>query len=194
MLAFLLFITGCGVSSAADIVSGEIVEYGYYEKKGEFERHQNIATTSGYVQEGKNVELVEQTDRIPLARNRLFGFKFRITGFDDKNAVQLKLVVTHPEITRDNGSKSSGYSYPVLLDVNNGVIENRSGYSIDHDYEMVEGEWAFELWYYNQKLVSQTFHTVAADDTNTAPENNEQESAPLQDSQENQQPVAGNKG
>lgn len=138
---------------------GKVTEYGYYKVDSELERSRNIASTSGYVKEGGDVELVEQTQRIPLEKNRLFGFKFRITGFEGKDAVQLKLVVTHPEITRPNGSRSTGYSYPILLEVKDGVIENHSGYSLDHDYELVEGEWTFEYWYYKQKLVSQTFTT-----------------------------------
>ena len=164
----LLVLIGCGPVPAVELIKGEITEFGYYAKKGDFKRYKNISTTTGYVKEGGDVELVEKTDRIPLAMNRLFGFKFRITGFDDKEAVQLKLVVTHPKIKRPNGSISTGYSYPVMLDVKDGVIENRSGYSIDHNYEMVEGEWTFELWYYKQKLVSQTFNTVAAADEEAA--------------------------
>ncbi len=156
VLIFFAIIVSCPVMAE---VTGTVTEYGYYNIASQPDRHRNYASTSGYVKEGGEVELVEQTARIPLEKNRLFGFKFRINGFNDKQSVQLKLVVTHPEITRPNGSKSSGYSYPVLLDVKDGIIENRSGYSLDHDYEMVEGEWVFELWYYKEKLVSQTFTT-----------------------------------
>jgi hypothetical protein len=145
--------------------SGSVTEYGYYKVASEPERYRNIASTSGYVKEGGEVELVEQTQRIPLEKNRLFGFKFRISGFDDKQDVQLKLVVTHPEIIRPNGSKSTGYSYPILLEVKNGMIENQSGYSLDHDYELVEGDWVFEFWYYQQKLVSQTFTTYKSEES-----------------------------
>lgn len=161
LLAFILFIL---VLPAMAELGGAVTEYGYYNVASQPERYRNIATTSGYVKEGGDVELVEQTQRIPLKQGRLFGFKFRISGFDDKDAVQLKLVVTHPEITRPNGSKSTGYTYPILLEVKDGVIENQSGYSLDHDYELVEGEWTFEYWYYKQKLVSQTFTTYKSDE------------------------------
>jgi hypothetical protein len=151
-------------------LSGAVTEYGYYKVASEPERYRNIASTSGYVKEGGEVELVEQTQRVPLEKNRLFGFKFRISGFDDKKDAQLKLVVTHPEIVRPNGSKSTGYTYPILLEVKDGVIENQSGYSLDHDYELVEGDWVFEFWYYQQKLVSQTFTTYkSAESLNEAP-------------------------
>jgi hypothetical protein len=144
---------------AAAEVSGAVTEYGYYNMTAEPKRYRNISATSGYVKEGGEPELVEKTDRIPLQLNRLFGFKFRISGFDDKRTVQLQLVVSHPEITRPNGSTSTGYTYPLVFDVQDGVIVNESGYSIDNQYEMVEGEWKFEYWYNKQKLVSQTFTT-----------------------------------
>ena len=142
----------------------EVTEFGYYRKVSELERERNIATTTGFVRVGGEVELEQSTNEIPLKLNRLFGFKFRIEGFENKEAVQLKLVVSHPEITRPNGSTSKGYSYPVLLEVNNGIIDNHSGYSIDHEYEMVEGDWTFEYWYNDQKLLSHSFKTVNTPD------------------------------
>ena len=157
---FLLLLTIISyVASASAEYKGEVTEFGYYHKISDQQRIRNIAATSGYVKQGGEVELQEQTQDIPLQLNRLFGFKFRISGFEDKSGVQLKLVVTHPEIKRPNGSVSSGYSYPVLLEVKNGMIENYSGYSIDHEYEMVEGEWTFEYWYNQQKLLSHSFKT-----------------------------------
>lgn len=163
LLRLLVFVLVVVAVPAMAELSGTVTEYGYYKVASEPERYRNIASTSGYVKEGGEVELVEQTQRIPLEKSRLFGFKFRISGFDDKESVQLKLVVTHPEITRPNGSKSTGYTYPILLEVKDGVIENQSGYSLDHEYELVEGEWTFEYWYYKQKLVSQTFVTYISE-------------------------------
>ena len=145
-------------------VKAEITEYGYYQMTADPKRYRNISSTSGFVQEGGEPELVEKTDQIPLELTRLFGFKFRISGFDSKRSVQLKLVVSHPKITRPNGSTSTGYSYPLVFDVEDGVIENESGYSIDHQFEMVEGEWKFEYWYYKDKLFSQTFNTYVKED------------------------------
>ncbi|WP_455375159.1 DUF3859 domain-containing protein [Kaarinaea lacus] len=150
--------------NAENKYKSEVTEFGYYRKVSELERERNIATTTGFVRVGGEVELEQSTNEIPLKLNRLFGFKFRIEGFENKEAVQLKLVVSHPEITRPNGSTSKGYSYPVLLEVNNGVIDNHSGYSIDHEYEMVEGDWTFEYWYNDQKLLSHSFKTVNTPD------------------------------
>jgi len=149
--------------AVAEQLNAEIIEFGYYKKNSEPKRYKNPGTVSGYVQEGGDVELIEKTDRIPAEKNRLFGFKFRVTGLTNMLSTQLVLKVTHPEIKRGNGSVATSYSYPILLDVKDGVIENQAGYSLDHGYELVAGEWTFELWYYKQKIVSQTFFTYFPD-------------------------------
>jgi len=158
----------------------EVTEYGYYRQITELARERNIASTSGYVRTGGEVQLESQTNEIPLKLHQLFGFKFRIEGFEGKDAVQLKLVVKHPVITRPNGSTSKGYSYSVLLDVKNGVINNQSGYSIDHDYEMVEGDWTFEYWYQDQKLLSHSFKTVKDSGMQQGTEGTKEEVSPEQ--------------
>lgn len=176
------------IQPAIAALMGEVTEFGYYKVKIDPKRYRNIASTSGYVKEGGEVVLEESTERVPLKIGRLFGFKFRISGFENKRSVQLKLVVTHPEITRPNGSTSTGYSYPVAFDVKDGVIENESGYSIDHEYEMVEGEWRFEYWYYKQKLVTKTFATYVdngADEVDPQNESTDTKSLDAGDSAQN---------
>ena len=142
-------------------ITGEVTEYGYYQSATEMQREQNLATPTGYSRTADKVMLLENTDKIPLQKGRLFGFKFKISGFPkDQVAVQLRLVVTHPVITRPNGSVVSAYQYPVTLDVIGGTVENQSGYSLDHDYELVEGDWRFQYWLQDQMLVEQQFKTV----------------------------------
>ncbi|WP_455204889.1 DUF3859 domain-containing protein [Kaarinaea lacus] len=144
-------------------LKGEVIEYGYYDTLEPMERKRNYSTATGYVRSGGEVRLVEQTADIPLQLGRLFGFKFRISGFPrDEVAVNLKLVVTHPEVTRPNGTKVSGYSYPVAMDVAGGTITNQTGYKFDRDYELVEGQWSFQYWLDDQMIVEQTFNTVSA--------------------------------
>ena len=139
-------------------VTAKVTEFGYYKALQEIERKRNNSTPTGYVRSGGNVELVEKTTEIPVALDRLFGFKFRLEGFDpDMRSASLILQVIHPEITRPNGSKTRGYSYPVNIDVWQGVSENHSGYKFDNDYEMVAGEWVFQYLYNNKMIVEQKF-------------------------------------
>jgi hypothetical protein len=143
-------------------VTGEVLEYGYYQAVKAAQRVRNNELPSGYERTGGEVRLVQQTDRIPLAKDRLFGFRFHIKGFNkDQVTAQLKLVVSHPEMTRPDGSKSTGYSYPMTLVVRNGQVDDKTGYQLNKEFEMVEGDWRFEYWLGERKLLEKTFKVVS---------------------------------
>ena len=142
-------------------VTGQVLEYGYYQAIKAPQRIRNEQLPSGYERAGGEVRLVRQTELIPLAKDRLFGFHFRIQGFSkDQVTAQLKLVVHHPEITRPDGSKSTGYSYPIPLLVRDGRIDDKTGYQLNKDFEMVEGDWRFEYWLGERKLLEKSFKVV----------------------------------
>lgn len=137
----------------------EILEYGYYEFTGESERLVNPSSTTGYVTRGKT-RLVEKTQSIPVERGRLFGFRFRIDGLNKNvGVIPLELVVEHPEMSKPDGSKSSGYRYRVELNLSNGVVEDTAGYRLNEPFELVEGDWRFEYRFMNKTLIEQKFTT-----------------------------------
>jgi hypothetical protein len=196
-----------GFTTAAPAVAeltGEIIEYGYYQPVSKLKRERNYNTATGYVRTDGKVELVEQTDQIPAVQGRLFGFKFRLRGFPpDAVTADLKLVVQHPQIIRPNGTAISGYELPMTMDVIDGAVVSKAGYKFDKPYEMAEGQWRFEYWYDNRIIVEQTFNVVnpVAESGSPAGEElaaeqgaNERtaSSGPLQITQQAEQPVVKN--
>lgn len=156
----LLFMWVC-VAQAAP--KAHIIEHGYYKFTGESKRIANAPTTSGYVARGK-AELVEKTKRIPLKKGRLFGFRFRIDGMQKSvGVIPLELVVVHPEMKKPDGKKSTGYRYFMDLKLKDGMVEDKTGYRINEDFEMVEGDWQFEFRFMNKTLLKQTFTTYKQD-------------------------------
>lgn len=148
-----------GVTDAWAARKGEVLEYGYYEFIDGPERSSQAAVTSGYVQTGK-ARLVKQTERIPIEQGRLFGFRFRISGLDPSvGVIPLELVVRHPPMEKPDGSVSTGYRYPVELKLEQGQVEDQTGYRLNEPYEMVEGEWLFEYRIMNKPLLVQRFFT-----------------------------------
>jgi hypothetical protein len=137
----------------------EILDYGYYEFAKESERVARPTTTSGYVTRGE-AKLVAKTERIPLSKGRLFGFRFKIWGLNKEvGVVPLELVVEHPKMIKPDGTESTGYHYPVDLTLKDGAVEDKAGYRINEDFEMVEGEWRFAFRFMNKTLVEQKFVT-----------------------------------
>ncbi len=137
----------------------EIKEYGYYEFVSEATRAMHPAATSGYVQTGE-ARLVKQTQRIPIEKGRLFGFSFVITGLNPTiGQLPVELVVTHPEMKKPDGTTSTGYRYTLGLKLDQGVVEDKTGYRLNEDYELVEGDWVFEYRFMNKPLMVQRFTT-----------------------------------
>ncbi|NOX91441.1 MAG: DUF3859 domain-containing protein [Gammaproteobacteria bacterium] len=154
---FILLSTIMATVQAAPQV--KIIERGYYEFTENTERLTHPLSTSGYVTRGK-ARLVKETQRIPLKKGRLFGFRFHIYGIEKNiGVIPLELVVIHPEMKKPDGSLSTGYRYNIDLKLNNGMVEDKTGYSINEDYEMVEGDWQFEFLFMNKTLLKQTFTT-----------------------------------
>ena len=137
----------------------EVLEYGYYEFTEGSERLANGITTSGYVTKGA-AKLVKQTEKIPLKRGRLFGFRFKIFGMSETvGVIPLELVVTHPEMKKPDGSLSTGYRYKMELSLSNGAVEDKTGYRVNEAFEMVEGDWTFEYRFMDRTLIKHTFTT-----------------------------------
>ena len=159
-LSVLFFVT-LMVFSVAVVAApkAEVLEYGYYEFTKGSERLANTTTTSGYVTRGA-ARLVKKTEKIPLKRGRLFGFRFKISGLDKAvGAIPLELVVSHPEMKKPDGSFSTGYRYNLDLALEDGKVEDKTGYRVNEAFEMVEGDWLFEYRFMNKTLIKHTFTT-----------------------------------
>lgn len=151
----LLFVATLAVATP----KAEILEYGYYEFITPATRSMHPAATSGFVQSGE-ARLVKQAERIPIEQGRLFGFRFIITGMDPSiGQLPVELVVTHPKMDKPDGTSSTGYRYTLGLTLDQGVVEDKTGYRMNEKYEMVEGDWVFEYLFMNRPLMVQRFTT-----------------------------------
>ena len=117
------------------------------------------------------VQQVKSTERIPLIKGGQMYFQYRIWPLPDQPAwVDLRRVLKHPAMTLPDGSVSTGSDYVMKGKVR--VTANQAiaytGYGLDEDYEMVEGDWVFEIWYQGKKLVEQTFTTYWPDEEEVA--------------------------
>lgn len=145
---------------AAAAPGAEILEFGYYEVLSEGQRYEDQNTPSGVIQAGPTVKLIQQTDIIPIQAGRLFGLRFLLKEFTGKEDIEIREVVVHPRMTRPGQKAVTGFETKLPLIIRNGEFSDYIGYSLNHDYEMVAGEWRFELWYEDKKLLEQKFKTV----------------------------------
>lgn len=145
--------------TATQAISGRVTHYGLYEVLRTGKLINKPDTNTGKTHSASTIQLIETTDRIPINKGNYFGFQSRIGPFPGKSFIKLKKIVTHPEMVLPDGSIKTGYQLDETKKVSSGVAFTTSGYSLDEEYELVEGEWVFQFWYENSLLVEQRFHT-----------------------------------
>ena len=187
LVAMLLALTGCeqhppdqtnsaaapasGKQSAAttsDYVArplqGKVSQRGLYRMVRSGGVVSDPKTTTGKVIAKPVIQLVKSTQRIPLMKGAQMYLQYRIWSFPDQLAyVDLRRVLKHPEMTLPDGSTTTGSDFMVKRKVSSNHVIVYTGYGFDDDYELVEGDWTFEIWYKDEKLVEQTFTTYWPD-------------------------------
>ncbi len=110
------------------------------------------------------VELVRTTDRIPLIKGGQMYLQYRIWPLPEQVAyADLRRVLKHPPMTLPDGSVSTGSDYMLKAKVSAQQAIGYTGYGLDEDYELVEGDWIFEIWYQDIKMIDQKFTTYRPD-------------------------------
>ncbi len=167
-LAFVVALIGCGHSPGKTqspvtetTPQGSVIEYGIYKavKKGQLQ--DDPATSTGKTIGRPVLELVEQTSRIPTKKETYFAYQYRITRLPPtallKPWIEMRRVLIHPEMIRPDGSRTKGSERLIRGKVETGQVMGLDGYAFNEDYEMVEGDWIFQLWYQDKLLIEQKF-------------------------------------
>lgn len=121
-------------------------------------------TTTGKVISNPVIQLVKSTERIPLIKGAQMYLQYRIWPFPNQPAyVELRRVLKHPEMKLPDGTVSTGSDFKVKRKVSSNHVIVYTGYGFDEDYELVEGDWVFEIWHGDKKLIEQKFTTYWPD-------------------------------
>ena len=146
-------------------LTGKIIQHGLYKLLRSGGVVDDPNTNTGKVTAKPVLQQVNSSERIPLIRGAQMYLQYRIKPFPDRPAwVDLRQVLKHPEMTLPDGSVSTGSDIPFKSKVNSNQSIGFIGYCVDEDYELVEGDWVFEVWYQDKKMVEQTFTTYWPDE------------------------------
>jgi len=165
-------------TKAAKAPSGKVFEYGIYNTVRKGRVVGSLETGTGKVVNSPVVDLSEKTTRIPLTKGLFFAYRYRIQDMlkeDAKKPVaELRRVLIHPPMTLPDGATSTGSDRIVKERTSARQVIAFHGYGFHEDYELVEGEWTFQVWYRDKMMVEQKFTTyrpepeAAAIDTKAA--------------------------
>ena len=147
--------------AAVKVTKGHVFEYGIYGAQRKGRVLDSMTTNTGKVVTRPVLELSETTDRIPLVKGTYFAYRYRITNIPKEDAkkptADIRKVLVHPEMTLPDGSKSTGWDRMVRGRTSVGQVIAFDGYVFNEDYELVEGEWTFQIWYRDKMMVEQKF-------------------------------------
>jgi hypothetical protein len=153
---------GLGVLSLLSCVSTErsdapitieVAEYGIYT----CEKVATIAAPEasiGIMTTAKAFRLIQTTDRVSIAKGTLFGIT--VSYADSKyDSIEVTCKIVHPEM-EDPYMKSITTVSTLKWPIRSGVPAH-FGYMPNEDFEMVRGDWTFEIWYMNELKCSKRF-------------------------------------
>jgi Domain of unknown function (DUF3859) len=150
-------------SQTKDIKSS-VFQFGIYKATRKGQITTSSTSNTGKVVRKPELEHVSMTDRIPLVKDTWFGYQLRLWNLPPeamvKPVMKLRTVLIHPEMTLPDGSTTTGYDRPFKGRVETQQVIGFDGYAFNEDYELVEGDWIFQIWYQDQKLIERKFVSV----------------------------------
>ena len=74
--------------------------------------------------------------------------------------VEVTKIAKHPRISKPDGTTAVGFTSVEKQFVHAGMVVGFTGYGFDHDYELVAGNWEFEMQYEGKTICTQKFTVV----------------------------------
>jgi hypothetical protein len=157
ILCFLALAISSSRAQTAQVQRIDVTEYGIYTLSAV----DNGQTAAGITTRAvSNIRLAVSTRTVPMQKGVKFGFRYTVIGTPKGVKVPLRMVLLLPS----PGFLKPGAPSPILRDeyVHEEIVGNSTfhDYSLDDPWELIPGNWTFEIWYGNQKLVSQTFNVA----------------------------------
>ncbi len=144
-------------------VSGEILEYGIYVPADNDRKSGNAAEPSresGSAAAAKS-RLLRQTDRVPMKKGVVFGYKWRIKGLVPNAPAKVLCRIQHPRIVAPGGTAREIDDEFVRFIPNDGTYEIKSTWRVAEDYELVPGEYRIIIRHDDRVIAEKRFILLA---------------------------------
>ena len=146
---------------------GRVLQYGIYTLLRGGKVIDDPRTTTGKSVTKPVITRDRTTDQIPLIKDKYMAYQYRLSNLPGRT-VKLRRVLKHPNFIKPDGTTSTGSDFTIKKKLERGEVFAYDAYAFNEDYEMVEGEWVFQIWYKDKMLVEQSFATYWPDETKGA--------------------------
>lgn len=150
--------------SASKTLKGKVGRAGLYRLVRSGGVINDPSTSTGKSVSKPVVEMIKTAQRIPLIKGAQMYLQYRIWPLPARPAyADFRRVLKHPPMTLPNGKVSTGSDFMIKVRNSANQAIGYTGYGLDEDYELVEGDWIFEIWYKDRKMIEQKFTTYWPD-------------------------------
>lgn len=181
LLVMLLVIVGSGCANSPDTTSsentanestasktaepsGRILRAGIFSKVSGGTPIQSSETSTGKALSKLVMTFIKEAERIPIKKDTIIGYQYRLSNLPDVPSVALRRVLRHPPFTLPDGSVTTGSDFTIRKKVERNEVFAYDVYALNETYEMVEGEWIFQIWYLDKLLLERKFTTYSLED------------------------------
>lgn len=115
---------------------------------------------SGLIGVVNNIRHAETARTIPMQSGVRFGFRYTIVGVANGVSVQVQEIERFPAAglhNPDTGKTSHGEEDTITVVAG---TNHYDGWTLERPWELVPGDWTFEVWYQGRKLAEQKFTVV----------------------------------
>jgi hypothetical protein len=107
----------------------------------------------------RGVEHVRSTTQIPASQDVQFGFRYRVVGDPNGGQLPLRLITRFPPPgLRDPRSGLTSSTEELVMATVGG--SGFHAYELEYDWELVPGEWKFEIWERDRKVTERSFTVI----------------------------------
>jgi hypothetical protein len=126
------------------VPNSRVIRTGIFKAVHEGKLLEDTSGTTGKSLKSLTLEFVGPAERIPLVKGTYLGFQYRLSKLpaelENTRVIELRRVLSHPEMTLPDGSTTTGSDYSVHRKIKLGKVNSYDAYGFHEDYELVEGE------------------------------------------------------
>jgi hypothetical protein len=153
-----------GVAGKTAEPSGRILRAGVFSKVSGGNVIQSSKSSTGKALSKLVMTFIREAERIPIKKDTILGYQYRLSDLPETGTVKLRRVLIHPEFRLPDGRVTTGSDYTLTQRVERNEVFAYDIYALNEDYEMVPGDWTFQLWYGDKMLLEQKFTTYWAEE------------------------------
>jgi hypothetical protein len=150
----LLSVIGCATTRP----SAKIRDYGLYDVESVTVRYVETSKQQLPTAEGKNLTHIKTTTEIPCSAPQHWGFRLDYARLPERRPYEVRIEFNYPMMTLPGGEKNTRQTLRAKIEPGAKPDQDIVWHFLkDFDYELVPGDWTFQVFIDGTLVASKTF-------------------------------------